>query len=90
MNWVAAVLLGVLLGLLVQAVRVAWVMWTTRITTLGDYLVALILWIDDRKEKRKWKMPNCSANSKEKLQERERVIREAVEKATETRPPSPS
>lgn len=44
MSPLEAVALGVGTGLAMTGARVAWVLWTTRLNTIGDYTVAAIMW----------------------------------------------
>jgi hypothetical protein len=48
-----AVAVGILTGLLLTGLRVAWCLWTTRINTVGDYAVAAIFWWLDRRDRRR-------------------------------------
>lgn len=52
MSTVDAIAIGIMAGLLVTAIRVVWVVWTTRIYRIGDYALAAIIWWHDRRTKR--------------------------------------
>lgn len=51
MSTLSAVALGLVIGLGVSALWLAWGLWTTRLNTLGDYLLAALVWWQDRRRK---------------------------------------
>jgi hypothetical protein len=46
-------IIGIAAGLIIQAIRIVFVVWNTRVNTLGDYLVAFIWWAIDRRERKR-------------------------------------